>query len=356
MRLVNKKPVILVVLCLLANATCANSLPKAEEALKLNSQVISSANASLSANNSATVNVTVHPDVRIAILIDDMGDNRALGERALALKGDISYAFLPHTQFAASLARAANQLGRDVLLHAPMESEEHLSLMGRGALTTSMSEQDLRVQLRANFDSIPFVQGFNNHMGSVLTRDRQRMRWLFEEAKARNVFFVDSRTTAESVALPEARAMGIPSFGRDIFLDHEDSASVISRQFDRLIQLARKRGFALAIGHPKKNTLAVLEKRLLELDALGVVLVPVSKLTSSSWRAQAMLDSTQIHAVGARARAPSMNISVSSAIGLNAFPEPSSPKTSPLVCAFPKPENTRKLWFQGQQLMRCMAP
>jgi len=356
MSFINKKSVLLVVLCLLANATRANSLPKAEEALKLSSHVSSSAYASLSASNSETVNVNAHPEVRIAILIDDMGDNRALGERALALKGDISYAFLPHTQYAASLARAANQVGRDVLLHAPMESEEHLSLMGRGALTTSMSEQDLRVQLRENFDSIPFVQGFNNHMGSVLTRDRQRMRWLFEEAKARNVFFVDSRTTAESVALPEARAMGIPSFGRDIFLDHEDSASAISRQFDRLLQLARKRGFALAIGHPKKNTLSVLERRLAELHELGVVLVPVSKLTSSSWRAQAMLDPTQIRAMEDRQRTQAMKTATGSVSGATTKIEAPSPKAPTKVCHFPKAENTPQLWFQGQQLMRCVAP
>lgn len=218
---------------------------------------------------------------RIAILIDDMGDNRPLGERALALNGAVSYAFLPHTAHAPDMARTAKELGRDVLLHAPMESEASLQLMGKGALTTSMSEEELRTQLRANLQSIPYVQGFNNHMGSVLTRDRQRMQWLFEEVKGSPLFFVDSRTTAESVALPEARRLGVPSVGRDIFLDHEESAEAVERQFERLLKIARERGYALAIGHPKRNTLAVLEKRLNALAQEQVELVPVSMLTGN---------------------------------------------------------------------------
>lgn len=219
---------------------------------------------------------------RIAILIDDMGDNRPLGERALALKGAVSYAFLPHTAHAPEMAREANALGRDVLLHAPMESEASLQLMGKGALTTGMSEAELREQLRINLQSIPYVQGFNNHMGSVLTRDRQRMQWLFEEVKGSPLFFVDSRTTAESVALPEARRLGVPSVGRDIFLDHVDSEQAVDEQFDRLLKIARQRGYALAIGHPKRNTLAVLEKRLNALAREQVELVPVSMLTGNS--------------------------------------------------------------------------
>jgi uncharacterized protein len=218
--------------------------------------------------------------VRIAILIDDMGDNRALGERALALPGAVSYAFLPHTAFAPSFARSVHRSGRDVLLHAPMESEAQQQLMGPGALTTTMTELDMRAQLRKNLASIPFVRGFNNHMGSVLTRDPTRMSWLLDEARAQSLFFIDSRTTSNSVAGPTARKLGVPTVGRDIFLDHEDSNAAIERQFDRLLKLAQERGQALAIGHPRPATLRVLEQRLPTLAALGVELVPVSALLS----------------------------------------------------------------------------
>ncbi|NQD36202.1 divergent polysaccharide deacetylase family protein [Permianibacter sp. IMCC34836] len=215
---------------------------------------------------------------RIAILIDDMGNNRALDERALALPGAVSYAFLPYTSFAPSLARAAHARGRDVLLHAPMESEEKLQLMGPGALTMAMSEPDLRAQLRKNLASIPFVSGFNNHMGSVLTRDPTRMSWLLDEAKTQAVFFIDSRTTSHSIAGTTARRLGVPSIGRDVFLDHDDNPAAIARQFDYLLKLARQRGHALAIGHPRPATLQVLEQRLATLADAGIVLVPVSGL------------------------------------------------------------------------------
>lgn len=217
---------------------------------------------------------------RIAILIDDMGDNRPLGERALALPGAVSYAFLPHTTHAPALARAAHNRQRDVLLHAPMESEAQQRLMGPGALTSAMSEADLRAQLRKNLASIPFVKGFNNHMGSVLTRDPTRMGWLLDEARTQALFFIDSRTTSHSVAGPLARKLGVPTAGRDIFLDHEDNAATIERQFDRLLKLAEQRGSALAIGHPRPATLQVLERRLATLDPSRYQLVPVSALLS----------------------------------------------------------------------------
>lgn len=218
--------------------------------------------------------------VRIAILIDDMGDNRALGERALALPGPVSYAFLPHTTFAASMARSAHGKGRDVLLHAPMESEAQQQLMGPGALTLNMTEPDLRAQLRKNLASIPFVRGFNNHMGSVLTRDSIRMSWLLDEARKQSLFFVDSRTTSQSVAASTARRLGVPVTGRDVFLDHVDQPAAVERQFNQLLKLARERGHALAIGHPRPATLQVLERRLVALEG-DVVLVPVSALLSA---------------------------------------------------------------------------
>ncbi len=215
---------------------------------------------------------------RVAILIDDVGDNRPLGERALALPGPVSYAFLPHTTHAPRLARAAHGAGRDVLLHAPMESEARLNLMGPGALTMAMSEPDLRLQLRRNLASIPYVSGFNNHMGSVMTRDPTRMAWLLEEARAQKLFFVDSRTTSHSQAGTTARRLGVPSVGRDVFLDHVDSVESVNRQFDLLLKLARQRGHALAIGHPRPATLQVLEKRLPQLASEGIALVSVSAL------------------------------------------------------------------------------
>ncbi len=215
---------------------------------------------------------------RIAILIDDMGDNRVNNERALNLQAPISYAFLPHTALAPRLAREAHNKGRDVLLHAPMQSEAHLKLMGPGALTSDMNEAQLRAQLRDNFDSIPFVRGFNNHMGSVLTRDRTRMQWVMQEAQQRQLFFVDSRTISGSVARDVASASHIPNIGRDVFLDHDNDPAAIRKQWQRLLKKAEEKGYALAIGHPYPNTLAVLEQELPKLH--DIIVVPVSQLVA----------------------------------------------------------------------------
>jgi hypothetical protein len=223
--------------------------------------------------------LTVQAEVRIAIVIDDMGDNRVNGERALALDAPISYAFLPHTALAPRLAQMAHQKGRDVLLHAPMQSEAHLKLMGPGALTNDMDEYTLRTQLRKNFDAVPFVRGFNNHMGSVLTRDRQRMAWVMQEARSRGLFFVDSRTISGSVAREVASASQIPNIGRDVFLDHDNSVTAIRKQWQHLLSKARDKGFAVAIGHPYPNTLSVLEQELPKLT--GIDVVPVSSLLGS---------------------------------------------------------------------------
>lgn len=221
---------------------------------------------------------------RIAILIDDMGDNLRTGEQALALPGAISYAFLPHTAHAQQLARAAHNAGRDVLLHAPMQSESHLNQMGPGALTLSMTEAELRQQFIANIAAIPYARGFNNHMGSVLTRDRERMHWLMQEARQRNLFFVDSRTTNQSIAASVAREHGLFTRGRDVFLDHDLNVEAIRVQFRQLLRIARERGSALAIGHPHASTLQVLREELGEglrkLDGQNIDLVGVSALSA----------------------------------------------------------------------------
>lgn len=244
--------------------------------------------------------IQAEPANLIAILIDDLGDNHALGEQALHLPGAVSYAFLPMTSNAAQLAREAHELGRDVLLHAPMQSEMHLKLMGPGALTLAMSETELRTQLRNDIASIPFVTGFNNHMGSVLTKDPERMRWVMEEALAQQLFFVDSRTTGGSVAGEIAAQIGLRHRGRDVFLDNDPNPEAIRRQFSRLLAAARSQGSALAIGHPHETTLTVLAELLPQLGRQNIHLVAVSDLLAIAPRT----DPDKLYATTANAFPP----------------------------------------------------
>ena len=149
-----------------------------------------------------------------------------------------------------------------------------------------MAYLEYKQRVEAAIDAVPEAVGINNHMGSLLTSDTERMTWLMEIIEAQtDLYFVDSRTSANSVALHQARNSGVPSLSRDIFLDNEADENAIERQFDALIRVAKRKGQAIAIGHPNKETIAVLERRLPELAKLGVELVPVSQLLQPKLKA-----------------------------------------------------------------------
>lgn len=214
---------------------------------------------------------------RIAIIIDDIGYNLALGRRTIALKGAVTLAVLPHTPGAVVLAKEGYAVGKEIMLHAPMSNKNDKAL-GPGALTPNLSKEEFLKVLRGNLESIPHVHGVNNHMGSELTTLETPMQWVMEELHARKLFFIDSLTNGKSIALKVARQHGVTSAKRDIFLDHVQTEVEIERAFKQTIQTAKKQGYAIAIGHPYPETLAVLERNLPQLDDLGVRLVTISEI------------------------------------------------------------------------------
>jgi len=220
-------------------------------------------------------------DVVISIIIDDLGNHRAAGERAVNLPGALTYAFLPHLPYSPRLAELANGQHKEVMLHLPMEAESG-KLLGPGGLTQLMNEQHFKDEMRKSINAVPHVRGFNNHMGSRLTKNTQQMIWVMQTAMFRDdLYFVDSRTTHESVAMIEADKRGIRGAKRDVFLDYEkDNEAIVKQQLKELIERARKKGTALAIGHPYKSTMKVLEAWLPTLEKQGIKLVPVSSLIS----------------------------------------------------------------------------
>ena len=214
----------------------------------------------------------------ISIIIDDMGYRLKSGNRAVNLPGAIAYSFLPHSPHASALSQLAYQQNKEIMLHLPMEAMSGKAL-GPGGLTQCMTEQKFSKVLESNIKSIPYISGFNNHMGSLLTGSSVWMKKLMRQvATTNNLFFVDSKTTSESVALKIAKSEGVKSIQRDIFIDHVESEQFILKQLNLLIKRAKRKGTALAIAHPKKVTLAILERWLPELEAKGIQLVPVSTL------------------------------------------------------------------------------
>ncbi len=216
----------------------------------------------------------------ISIIIDDLGYQYKLGRRAVRLNGNITCAFLPGAPYAQGLAEQAHQQQKEVMLHLPMEAETE-NHMGPGALRQCMSEKDFKSLVHSNLATIPHVRGFNNHMGSRLTKSPRLMGWLMQAAMFRDdLYFVDSRTTTESVAQQEAERRRIAATRRDIFLDYDRSAGIVAEQLVELVRHAKRQGTALAIGHPYPETLAALEAWLPTLEQQGIKLVPVSELIS----------------------------------------------------------------------------
>jgi len=211
----------------------------------------------------------------IAIIIDDMGHNLEEGERLAALKQPLTLAFLPWRRHTVSLARLAHSRNKEIMLHAPMANTHNFDL-GPGGLTADMDEQTMTLTLRRALQSIPYVQGVNNHMGSLLTQQLQPMDWVMKELNRYPLYFVDSRTIASSVAGDVARAYSIPSVTRDVFLDHEQTEEFVHRQFRLLIKRAKENGTAIAIGHPHKVTVDYLEKHLPLLDQEGIAIATIS--------------------------------------------------------------------------------
>jgi len=216
---------------------------------------------------------------RIAIIIDDVGDRHAEGLAAVSLPGTIACAFLPHTPYARELAKRAYENGKEVLLHLPLQSLNGKAL-GPGAITLDTTETEFRRILRDNLSAVPHVRGVNNHMGSLLTRHPGHMTWLMQDLAADGqLFFIDSYTHADSVALAMASERGVPAARRDVFLDNVPERDAIAAEFTRLVERARANGSAIGIGHPYPRTLEFLAAILPVLETeFGVRLVPVSTL------------------------------------------------------------------------------
>ncbi len=218
----------------------------------------------------------------IAIIIDDLGYQLIAGERVIALPGPVACAILPGAPRARHLANAANERGKEVLLHLPMQATGHESRVEATRITLDMSRSKFAATFDAAFDAVPHVIGINNHRGSLLTRHPGHMRWLMEELLEREgLFFVDSFTTHESVALQTAAELGVHARKRDVFLDPDSTTQTLQREYNRLKSVARKRGNAIAIGHPYEATLALLERELPLLAEQGFDLVRVSELVAN---------------------------------------------------------------------------
>lgn len=212
----------------------------------------------------------------ISIIIDDMGRSWDPGMEVVKLPGPIACAFLPHAPHTRELALRAHAVNKEVILHLPMASMD-LRPLDEGGITLDMTYEEFLRTFQEDLAAVPHVSGINNHMGSLITRHPGHMMWLMHEIRRHDqLFFVDSRTTVDTVARQVALESGVPTVDRDVFLDPDPSLKAVRYQFRRLLKLAKKNGSATAIGHPYPSTLQVLQEELVKLK--GVRLVPVSEV------------------------------------------------------------------------------
>ena len=215
----------------------------------------------------------------VAIIIDDLGEQHIGGLHAARLPGPVALAFLPGAPYTAHQAALAHARGKEVLLHLPMQPAG-TARAHPASLNADTDPAQLREYFRVALASVPHAAGVNNHQGSLMTTREASMNGLMREISLRpGLYFVDSRTTAGSVAYRSARLHGVPSTERNVFLDNTRGEKAVRAAFRELIDKAWRNDRALAIGHPYPETFKVLEEELPQLAArYGVRLVAPSEL------------------------------------------------------------------------------
>jgi polysaccharide deacetylase 2 family uncharacterized protein YibQ len=201
----------------------------------------------------------------LSLIIDDLGNDPERDRHVLELPGPVAMAILPDAPYATSLARQAHRAGRTILVHMPMAPAD-----GPYAWLPHQPPFVWLERLEGALRQVPHASGLNNHMGSRMTTDEAAMNLLMPELQRRHMFFVDSRTTAATVAAAQAQRINLASLSRDLFLDHDSHPEAVAAAFQRGVEIARRQGSVVMIGHPHASTLAVLQRELPKLAEQGI--------------------------------------------------------------------------------------
>ena len=218
---------------------------------------------------------------KIGIIIDDLGYDISLANALLELDLALTFSVLPFTPNTRSIARKAWNDGRETMLHLPMEPMNYPAINpGDGVLLISMDREMILDTLNRDLSQIPFVAGVNNHMGSRFTKNRKKMVTVLAELKKKGLYYIDSRTSSDTVAFDVAKKMALRTASRDIFLDNHLSENALKIQMERLLSVARHKGSAIGIGHPHKKTFDLLRNFQTTLTN-EVEVVPASNLVNN---------------------------------------------------------------------------
>jgi polysaccharide deacetylase 2 family uncharacterized protein YibQ len=216
---------------------------------------------------------------RIAIIIDDLGGETSISQELLRWDLPVTFSILPFTAHAKTLALEAQQKGKEVILHLPMEPHDYPKIKpGQGALLQKMGEEELLRQLSRDIEAVPYIKGVSNHMGSRLMEDPEKMKIILSDLKRRGLFFLDSRTTPQTVGLRIAKSLGLGALERTLFLDHSQNEDDVKKQLEQLIQISLSTGKAIGVGHPHPSTVKSLKEMIPKMQEKGIDIVPLSSL------------------------------------------------------------------------------
>lgn len=218
---------------------------------------------------------------RVVIIFDDMGPDQKAFRRIMDMPGPLTLSFLPYARNVQKQVDEAANLGHAVMLHLPMEPVGPQN-PGPHALKVSSSSTAFRKDLNWNLDQFKGYKGVNNHMGSRLTADKKSMLRIMAAMKKRGLYFVDSVTTAKTVARDAASESGVTILSRDVFLDPEAGRQTVRRQLFQVEEIARRTGYAIAIAHPHPETLDMLGPWLASASLRGFELVTIENLVADT--------------------------------------------------------------------------
>lgn len=227
------------------------------------------------------VAAAVRPDPnapKMAIVIDDMGENMKLAQGLAELDIHITFSIWPNSSHVAETINIARKHGNEIMIHLPMQPKGYPRINpGSDALLLGMSPAQISRTVMAAVKNVPGAHGLNNHMGSRFTEDYQGMKQVMQLLKKEKLFFLDSRTTPKSMGSRAASEAGVTFYERNIFLDNVKDVAAIKYQLSKAAQIARKKGQAIAIGHPHRETLKAIRKWAAE-NRGKINVVPVEEL------------------------------------------------------------------------------
>jgi len=216
-------------------------------------------------------------DHRLAIIIDDCGQWPQTERALIALPIAITMSVMPKERYTREIAQAASDAGKGVMLHLPMEPAAAID-PGPGKITTQMSDAEVAAQVKEDLAAVPLAKGVNNHEGSKATSDARIMRDVASVLAPTGLFFIDSRTSAQSVAAQIAGEAGIKTASRDVFLDNEDNVDAVEKMLRSAGAVALKSGSAIAIGHPRAATLEAIRTLIPEFQSQGITFTLASEM------------------------------------------------------------------------------